>query len=264
MTHESLPNAEPTPEVASDAPVKEQRLGKLRLAFLYVLIGGLILSALISVFGILIGEFNSVIQKALLTTFIFVSHSLIVLALVSADTKNQIGRAILPTVILGVVLANMVTTTFGTWEIWDNEISWRALGLYTLLVGSAFLLAGVLKMRLAHPATLASVYTTVALLAIWTLLLTPWIFVDVELLDEFYFRLVGALTILTATALSLTAIIRRIAISQKPELKATVSAKEGYSGGMIAVLITVGSLTAFVWFIGFFVFLITAAQASYY
>ena len=92
MTHESLPNAEPTPEVASDAPVKEQRLGKLRLAFLYVLIGGLILSALISVFGILIGEFNSVIQKALLTTFIFVSHSLIVLALVSADTKNQIGR----------------------------------------------------------------------------------------------------------------------------------------------------------------------------
>ena len=107
-------------------------------------------------------------------------------------------------------------------------------------------------------------YTTVALLAIWTLLLTPWIFVDVELLDEFYFRLVGALTILTATALSLTAIIRRIAISQKPELKATVPAKEGYSGGMIAVLITVGSLTAFVWFIGFFVFLITAAQASYY
>jgi hypothetical protein len=259
---ESNPKKKVDVAVEKTAPVDE-RLGKIKLAFLYILIGGLIVSALISVFAILIGEFNDVIRKALATTFIFVTHSLIILGLVSTDRHNQIGRALMPTVILGTVLANMVTMTFGTWDIWSDEISWRALALYILLIGSSFIIAGLLKLRLAHKATTAVLYTTLALIVLWTLLLVPWIFIEVDLLDQLYFRLVGAVTILAATALSVAVIVRRIAISQHPELKATVPASEPFSRSMAATIITIGTIVALAWFIGFFLFLISAAQANY-
>lgn len=237
------------------------RPGKIKLAFMYVLIGGLVVSALVSIAAILVGEFNDVIQKALWTTVIFVSHSLLILTLVSADRHNQIGRSLLPTVILGVILANMVTTTFGTWDILKDDLAWRLVGVYTLLIGSSFLVTAVQKLRLRHTTTLAAAYSTLGLIGLWTLLLMPWILIDIKLLDDFYFRLVGAATILTATALAVTVIIRRIALAQTPELRDTKPAREPLSGGMLAVLITVGSLTAFVWFIGFFAFIVSAVNS---
>ena len=255
-------SAKVAPVEVKEATVAE-RFSKAKLAFLYVLIGGLVLSALISMYAILIGEFNDVVQKALWTTFIFVTHSLLILTIVSTDKHNQLGRSIVPTVILGTILANMVTTVLGTWEVWEDSLSWRAFALYLLLIGSSFIIAGLLKLRVAHTPTLAILYTTISLVGVWTLLLVPWIFVDVDMLDQLYFRLVGALTILTATALSIGVIIRGIALSQQPALKATRPAAEVYPGGLIAVVITIGTIVAFGWFIGFIAFLISATQSVF-
>ncbi len=265
-TTSETPVTPPSPEVTPpvEAPKDSERLGHFKLAFLYTLIAGLAGSAIISIVAILIGEFNEVIQKALLTTFIFMTHSLLILAIVSADTRNQLGRSVVPTVILGTIFANMVTTSFGIWNIWDDEISWRALAFYVLAIGASFLISGVLKLRLSNKLVAGFVNATVVIVTLWSLLLVPWVFIEAELLDEFYFRLVGALTILATTALSLTVIFRRIAISRHADLRATAPAKEDYSPGMLSLVITIGSIVALVWFIGLFVFLISASQAGTY
>jgi hypothetical protein len=242
------------------APV-ENSSKSMKLAIMYVLIGGLVLSALISVAAILIGEFNEIIQKTLFTTFIVVTHTLILLGFISNDKQALLGRSLVPTTIFGVILANIVTSTLGTWGVWDSDISWRAFSLYALLIGTAFIAAGLLRARIAHPGVTAAAYTSLGLLGLWTLLLVPWIFIDVSMLDEFYFRLVGAASILLATAVAVTIVLRQIIISQKPELKA-VSTEPHLNAGMLAVIITVGVIVGIMWFVGFFAFLVSAAQAT--
>jgi hypothetical protein len=238
----------------------ESKFNKLKLAFLYVLIGGLVVSALISVSAILVGEFNSAIQKALLTTFVLVVHSLLVLAIVSADTQNRLGKSLLTTVILGSVLANMFTSTFGIWQLWGDGASWNAFHIYMLLIGAAFLVSAVLKLRIAHKLTTIMTYVTVGLITLLTLLFVPWIIADSWLvLDAFYYRAVGAAGILAATSLVITAIVNRIAVGQKAALR--VQPKHApIPGGMLAIYINVGIIVAFFWLYGFFAFMIEASQ----
>lgn len=255
-----------TPEVKK--PI-DPKFSKIKLAFLYVLIGGLIVSALISVIAILIGQFNEVVVKALLTTFIFVTHSLIILAFVSADRNNALGRTIFPTTIFVAIVANMFTTTLGTWGVWDNDISWRAFLLYMLAIGAAFIATGALKLRVAHKTTNIAVYATVLFIALLTVVLIPWVFAPhVEWLGSFYYRVIGAITILGATTLSLSVIFNRIAVSQKPELAKHTQVKESLPGGMLAIYIVVGIIVAYAWLYGLVTLIASAATvnrpANYY
>jgi hypothetical protein len=247
-------------DVAPEPDAQKSKFNKLKLAFLYVLIGGLVISALISVSAILIGEFNSVIQKALLTTLVLVTHSLLALAIVSADSRNMLGKSIIATTILVSVLANMFTTTFGIWQIWGEGASLNAFHLYMLAIGTAFVIAGVFKLRLAHQATRILTYVSVGLIGLFSLLVVPWIVVDnSSLLDAFYFRAIAAAGILAATSLVITAIVNRIALGQHQALRHKKSDVQ-IPGAMLAIYINIGVLVAFFWLFGFFNLLIGASQ----
>jgi len=246
----------------ADKQVIEQKMGKLKVAFLYILIGGLVISALISVVAILIGEFNEAVLKALLTTFIFVTHSLLVIAIVSADRNNRLGKDIISTAILAAVIANMFTSTLGTWEIWAADASWKAFLVYMLVIGAAFIVTASLKLRLgAHKATNYLVYATAGLIVLLTALLVPWIVApEADWINSFYYRVIGAVTILAATALSVSVIINRIAASQKPELTKRTSAP--LPGGMLAVYVTIGTVVGMFWFYGLFAFIAKATTSD--
>jgi hypothetical protein len=255
------------PVQAPDAKIAKKsidpKLGKLKIAFLYVLIGGLIVSALISVVAILIGQFNEVVVKALLTTFIFVTHSLLILALVSADRHNTIGKNIFPTTIFVAIVLNMFTTTLGTWGVWNNDISWRAFLLYVLAIGAAFIATGALRLRLAHKNTNLAVYATVLLITLLTLALIPWVAAPhASWLGSFYYRLIGAITILGATTLSLSVIFNRIAVSQNPTLARKLNQRIDIPGGMLAIYIVIGTVVGFVWFFGLFILISSAASTD--
>lgn len=249
----------------SDSKEIAQKMGKLKVAFLYILIGGLVISALISVVAILIGEFNEAVLKALLTTFIFVTHSLLVIGIVSADRRNRLGKDVIPTAILATVIANMFTSTLGTWELWASDASWKAFLVYMLVIGAAFIVTASLKLRLgAHKATNYLVYGTTGLVILLTALLVPWIVVpEADWVNSFYYRLIGAVTILAATTLSVSVIINRIAASQKPELtkKNPVAT---LPGGMLAVYITFGTVVGMFWFYGLFAFIGKATTIDRY
>jgi len=253
----------PEPVVAHDNKPVDTKMSKLKLALLYTVVGGLVISALISVVSILIGEFSETAGRALLTTLIFVTHSLLVIALVSADRNNRLGKDIISTTILATVIANMFTSTLGTWELWKDDASWRAFLVYVLLIGASFIVTASLKLRLGtHKATNILALTTTALIVILTLLLIPWLVVsDPTFINAFYYRLIGAVTILAATALSITVIFNRIGAAQHSK---TVQAAKTPTlpGGMLAIYISIGTIVALFWITGFFNFITSAATVD--
>lgn len=247
---------------AKDVQQTKSSLPSVKSMVLYVLIGGLIISAIISVVAILVGEFNDVVVKALLTTFVFVTHSLLILALVAADKDSRIGKSIMPTAITTVVVANLITWILGIWSLWKAEYSLRALGLYITFLGICFLLAGIQKMRIAHqPTRYATLVASSFSIALGVVLL-PWILGMADTGEvSFYFRLVSAVGILTVTSLAIMLILNRIAVAHKPELKQTVGSVPE-SKGMLAIIITVGVIVAYVWLGGTFAFVVRAVDSS--
>ena len=258
---ETAPAPVHTPAPTPPQPVSAEgsRLSKIKLGFIYVVIGGLVVSALISVVAILIGEFNSVIQKALFTTFLLVLHGCIALLIVLADKRNQIGKSLIATTILGVVIANMVTSALGVWDILPGDMSSRLVGVYTLLVGTAFIIAGTLRLRLPHQATTMLAYVSCGLMALLALSLIPWIlFHDSPMLSDLYYRAVGAVGILTVTGLLITCIVNRITVAQHPQIAAAELKPQGYQGGMLAVVIVSGVFVALWWLYGIGSFIYSA------
>ncbi len=236
--------------------------GKVKLAFLYVLIGGLAASALIAIIALLIGEFNSAIQKALLTIFIFFSHALFILALVWSDRNNTIGKALLPTTIGALAFANMITTTLGTWELITNGLAWRFFGFYFLVLGIVFIIVGTLKLRISYSLVKNTLLTTVGLLVVSAVALAPWVLDLFSPLDPFYFRAIGALAILTTTLFLIALIIRGITVAKHPNLKAPTGSQTPPTAGMLSIIIVLGVITALVWCAGFTGFLVIAVQSA--
>lgn len=240
----------------------KSKLGKLKLAFLYVLIGGLVISALISVVAILIGEFNDIVQKAIATTVSLVVHSSIVLLVILADRTNQLGKSIVPTTFVVTVIASMITSALGLWGVWGDDLSWRMVNVYALAIGIAFIIDGLMRLRLKTQLMQVLPYVTIGLFALLGLVLIPWIlFFDATWVTDVYYRIIGATAILAVTSLVVTAIVNRISVAQKPELAKTKTTIPAYTSGMMAIIITVGVFTAFFWLYGFGAFV--AGAASY-
>lgn len=247
-----------------EAPVQATKISNIKRAFLYVLVGGLVVSAIISISAILVGEFNSVISKSLLTTLVFMTHSLLVLGIILADKDNTVGRALVPTVILGSVIASMLTSSLGIWQVWDADYSWRAIMLYSLLIGAAFLYVWTRQARINHTITKIAVNTALVTIALLVVALSIWIIAPESVIGEspYLYRAIGAISILGITSLAVAAIFNRVAVTQKPELAATAPAGEKYRGSMLAIVITVGSIVAMFWFVGLFGLIASGVSAE--
>jgi hypothetical protein len=253
----------PTITTEVEPTVQTARIGKLKLAFLYVLISGLAASALVAIIALLVGTFNSEIQNSLLTIFIFFSHSLFILALLWSDKYNDVGRSVLPTSIFVLALANMISTTLATWDIISTESAWRALGLYILIIGAVFIISGLLKLRLNHKATKIGLYAAIITISALVITLAPWVLQVVDRFDPLYFRIVAALSILASTVFLIAIIFRGIAIARQPELSATKPVTKPIPGGLLAIYIAVASIVGMVWCAGLAGFLGSAVDSSY-
>lgn len=251
----------PVAETAAPHPAPA-RLTRLKTAFLYVLIAALAAAALTSVIALLVGQFTSSIIKSLLTITIFFTHSLAILALLWADRYNQVGKNILPTTIIILVFANLISTTLGTWEIISTETAWRAFSLYFLILGATFIITGLLKLRIAHQVTQITLYAAIGLIAATVIALAPWVLHVVDQFDPLYFRIVAALSILGTTSFLIGLVIRGIAIGHNEQLKLTSPKPNPVSGGMLAIYIVTGVITAIVWCVGLTAFLVNGVQAS--
>ncbi len=258
MAKAPIENAPLEVKVEAEPP----RLGKVKLAFMYVLIAGLVASAITAVIALLIGEFNASIQKALLTIFIFFTHSLFILGLILADKHNHIGKALLPTTIGILALANMITTTLGTWDIITTEKAWHIFGFYFLVLGTVFIIMAILRLKVVNTIIKNLVIASAAFTALLAAVLAPWVLHVVDSFDPFYYRVVGAVAIVATTLFLITLIFRGIALARHPQLKVT-PVSEPIPGGLLAIYITLGVITAMVWSTAFTSFLVDAIQSGH-
>jgi FtsH-binding integral membrane protein len=188
------------------------RSAKFRKYTLCVLIGGLIVSSLISIVAILIGEFSDTIRRALFTTVLMVVHALVALAFVSVEPgKDKFSSALITNTSFAIVVASFFTSVLGTWEIIAGSTVREFYTTYVLAFLTTLMASVILQLRRETLRTRALAFTSTGILVFMYALVQPWIFADDNSsLPEIYFRTIGATAVLFVTCIVLTTISYRL------------------------------------------------------
>ncbi len=205
-------------EATSSANTNEpQENLPIKKYIIYVLIGGLIASALISIVSVLVGHFGDTAGRALGTTVLIMIHSLIGLAFLSVEHDHNRSKALIINTLFGLIVASMLTSIMGVWNILDGTIVSDLYGTYILGFIAVLIIATLLTAHLEDKLVRQMVNATSGVVAVAFASLLPWVFKDnnYELFD-FYYRCVGALFILAATMIILTVIFERLYVIKHP------------------------------------------------
>lgn len=206
--------------------------------FLYTLVVGLVVSALISVVAVLTGEFNSTLGRALGTTGSMVAHTLIALFLISVGNRDGKTAGMFINTLLLITVGSFITSVLGIWEI----VSGRTAGDMYLILFYTFcaslwiqLLLKVGKNKGDKPTRIASL-TGVGFTALFYILLLPTVFTHYpDKLPEFHYRALAAVIIILATASVLTTVFHRIHAFRHPESR--VRSKDNGMDILLAVVV---------------------------
>lgn len=249
---------ETTPETpTSTVAPQSKKTVNFNKYFLYTLVAGLVISALISITAVLIGEFNSTMSRALGTTGSMVAHTLIALLLVLANSKRSKGSSLVLNTLLLITIASFITSLFGIWDV----ISGRIVGDLYLVYFYAF--AAVLWVQLLlevgsnllDKATHITSQVGIGLTALFYVLIAPTAFINYpDKVAEFHLRAIAASAIALATASVLATVFHRIYVFKHPEVRSLPSTKSGWDIVMAVIVLLFGlpiifmliaSLTAF-------------------
>lgn len=220
--------AEQATQQTSDAaakivqPIAKANFGKY---FLYTLAGGLIISAVISIGAVLVGEFNETMSRALGTTASMVAHTLVALLLFSIAnrTKSKSATVVLTTLIT-ITVASFITSVFGIWDIFTGRIVGDLYLVYfysfcAVLWAQLLLTVGA---NALDKATRITSRIAVGFTGLFYLLLLPTVFTHYpDRLAEFHYRALAASVIALATASVLATVFHRIYAFKHPETKNT-------------------------------------------
>lgn len=248
-----------------DPPAPAAKHSRFRKYFFYVLIGGVVISALISVVAILIGEINDYISRSLLTTLSMVIHAMIALAFMSATgTQRTTGQELVINTLFGVTIASFFTTTLGIWKVisGDTMADFYQLYLYALL--AALLVRMLLGVNTIDKLTNGLMRTAIGTTVFLWLYLIPSVFDDgyPKTWPEVYYRGIAAVGVVLGTVLILVTIFHRLYLVKHPEARAAASSAPRAGGipvwlivilCVIAAPIVLGWLGTIVGLLGYFV-----------
>lgn len=202
--------------------VKNQKLVNFRHYFLYVLIGGLVISAVISIVAVLTGSFSDFLGRSLLTTFLMVLHALAAIALISAtsDSRSQAGEVLVDTT-FGLTVLSFITSTLATWKIFTSEITGDLYQIYFFALIASLIVYGLLKAVRSDKMTRLLSNISIAVTAIAFVYNIPSAFDNSypHSLPDLYYRGLAALAILLGTSTVLTIIFHWMYRNKHPELK---------------------------------------------
>lgn len=210
-------------------------LYELRKYFVYVIVGGLIISALIAIIAVLIGNMSGIIGKSVATVVTVIIHSIIALAFISTTSTKQPNRgsAVVINTLFGITVLSLITSMLSTWEIvTDGEFVLRQYLAYGAAFITSIIIYGLFQATEKDKATLMS--RTVAIGSSLTsfVLLLPIIY-DIAIFPDFYYRLLTAVNIVVSVSILITVIFHWYYISKHPELKDTGEKGEPLSVGKL-------------------------------
>jgi hypothetical protein len=189
--------------------------------FLFNLIGSLVISALVAVVTVLIGDFNEITARVLFTLGMVIIHSLISLVFIwDNDRQNTFERlAFFINVLFLLIVVSFITSIFGIWKIIPAETVWNLYQTYFVL-GFASLHGDILSKALKKENYMdIIIYINYVFMAIVILMLQPVIFIDnaSKVLGEMFFRILGAVGIIDGTLSVLTIIFYKLYMHKHPE-----------------------------------------------
>jgi hypothetical protein len=191
--------------------------------FLFNLIGSLIISAIVAVITVLIGEFNEIAWRVLLTLFMVILHSLVCLGFIwdneKQNTFERLGFFINTLFVL--IVLSFITSILGVWKIIPGEFVGH-LYLTYFLAAFASLHGDILSKALNKETYIdLIIYVNYLFMAIVVLMLLPVIYIDnsLKVLGEIYFRILGAVGIIDGTLSILTIIFYKLYMHKHPKIE---------------------------------------------
>lgn len=195
--------------------------------FLFNLIGALVISAIVAVVTVLIGEFNETAARVLFTLLMVVVHSLIALAFIWDDTRqNTFDRlAFFTNILFLIIVVSFITSVLGIWEVIPSETVWNLYQTY-FVIGFASLHSDILSKALKRENYLdIIVYLNYLFIGIVVLMLLPIIYMNnaFDVLGELYYRFLGAAGIIDGTLSILAIIFYKLYMHKHPEEQNTLA-----------------------------------------
>lgn len=187
---------------------KGMRSAQVRKWFFYILIGGLIVSALISIVAVLIGEINDLVARSLWTTVIMVAHSLVAVGFLSAasNSKNSDADEVVLNTLITLTVASFMTSVLGTWQVFSGDIVGDLYQLYFYVLFASILVFGLMHARFSDKATALSAKASIGITVTFVTYLIPSVFDNARVLPDVYYRGIAAMAILLSTTVVLTII----------------------------------------------------------
>jgi hypothetical protein len=199
------------------------KFSEFKKFFLFSLIGSLIVSALVAVVTVLVGEFDEVAGRVLLTLSMVVTHSLISLFFIWNDEKQDTFEKLsfFINVLFVLIVISFFTSIFGIWEIISGKIVWRLYQTY-FVFGFASLHKDLLSRTLGKKNYIDKiVYANYIFIVSIVLMLQLVIYTEnpFKSLAEMFFRVLGATAIIDGTLSVLTIIFYKLYIHKHPEIQ---------------------------------------------
>lgn len=224
--------------------------GRFRKYFLYILIAGVIVSALISIVAILIGEINDYIARALWTTLSMVVHAMIALSFISVTVKKRSrGQEIVINTLFVITVASFFTSTLGIWKV----VSGQTVGDFYQLYFYALIAVLIIQMMLS--VNTIDKITNRLMVGAMGLTVFLWVYLIPSVFDndyprawpEVYYRGIAAIGIVLGTVLILVTIFHKLYLTKHPEQKPVVAKSGGMPTWLIVLLCIVGIPMALVY-----------------
>lgn len=225
---------QPKPHAPDRYPASP-KLYQLRKYFVYVLVGGLILSALIAIVAVLAGNMSGIIGKSIFTVFVIIVHSLIALGFISITSTKQPnkGSALIVNTLFGITVLSLITAMLGVWEVvTDGEFILRQYSVFFSAFITSLVLYGLFQATEQDKATIVSRNTAVGSSLLAFILLLP-IQYDIGTLPEFYFRFLTANNIVVGVSIVITVIFHWYFMSKHPELRNNGATQKQLSVGTL-------------------------------
>lgn len=208
----------PTPEKPKHYPVSPT-LYQLRKYFVYVLVGGLIISALIAIIAILVGTMDGLIGKSIATVGVIIVHSLIALAFISTtnEERPKKGSSMVINTLFALTVLSLITAMLGVWDIiTDNNIIMRQYLVYLAATIASVILYGLFQAIEDDRSTVISRNTAIGATLLSFILLIPVIHqFD---LPDFYYRFLTATNVVVGVSIVITVIFHWYYISRHPKV----------------------------------------------
>lgn len=213
---------------------------KIKKYLLYTLVGCLVVSAVVAVIAVLIGDFNDITAKTFFTLLAAFIHALIGLLFVWDEerAKKYNILSFFVNTLFFIVILSFITNVFGIWDIIPDKNVGKMYFTYLIAI-FASLHADILSKATGKEKYIDSIVNTnYIFIAIVFLMFQPIIHLhDPETtLGSFYFRLLAASGIIDGTLSVLTIIFHKLYWHKHPELKKADNS-DGLTGWGIAFII---------------------------